>query len=184
MSSSVQTTVSIPILETDRLRLRPHRATDLDACAAIWGDPLVTRFLGGRPLLREEVWARILRYAGHWLWFSYGFWALEEKGSGALIGELGFADFQRGLQPSLDGIPEIGWILATAAHGKGYATEAVQAATQWADAHLTADCTACIVDPGNTASLRVAEKCGYREVTRTTYKGQPTILHERKQPQS
>jgi RimJ/RimL family protein N-acetyltransferase len=37
-----------------------------------------------------------------------------------------------------------------------------------------------MIDPGNAASMRVAEKCGYREYARATYKGQPTILYERR----
>jgi RimJ/RimL family protein N-acetyltransferase len=43
-----------PILETDRLRLRAHTAEDFAASAAMWGDPDVTRFIGGRPFTREE----------------------------------------------------------------------------------------------------------------------------------
>ena len=48
----------------------------------MWADPAVTRFIGGRVFNREEVWARLLRYAGHWQWMGYGFWAIEEKESG------------------------------------------------------------------------------------------------------
>ena len=68
----------------------------------------------------------MLRYAGHWQWMGFGFWALEEKSTGAFAGELGFAEFKRELEPSIQGIPEIGWVLAPHAHGKGYATEAVR----------------------------------------------------------
>jgi hypothetical protein len=38
---------------------------------------------------------------------------------------------------------------------------------------------ACIFDPDNTGSVNVALKCRYREITRTSYKGSPTILFER-----
>jgi RimJ/RimL family protein N-acetyltransferase len=37
----------------------------------------------------------------------------------------------------------------------------------------------CIIDPQNMPSLRVAERCGFREWARTTYKGDPTIILER-----
>jgi RimJ/RimL family protein N-acetyltransferase len=37
----------------------------------------------------------------------------------------------------------------------------------------------CIIDEGNAASMRVAAKCGFREWTRATYKGTPTLLFER-----
>ena len=52
----------------------------------------------------------------------------------------------------------------------------------WGDIHFGANKTACIIAPENTASIRVAEKCGYREFQRTTYHGQPTILFTRTLP--
>ena len=65
----------------------------------MWGDPAVARFIGGKPFTREEVWARILRYVGHWTLMGFGFWAIEEKATGDFIGEVGLADFQRDLDP-------------------------------------------------------------------------------------
>ena len=168
-----------PVIETARLRLRSHVPQDLNACAALWGDSEVTRFIGGRPFTREEVWARILRYAGHWSWMNYGFWAIEEKESGQFVGEAGFAEFQREIDPPLRNIPEIGWVFVPHAHGKGMATEAVSAVVAWGDRRFGKTRTACIIDPGNTASIRVAEKCGYREWQKTVYHGQATILFAR-----
>ena len=168
-----------PVIETERLRLRCHAPADLDVCAAMWGDPAVTRFIGGRPFTREEVWARMLRYAGHWLWLNYGFWAIEETDTGRFVGEAGFGDFRRQIDPPLTDIPEIGWVFAPPAQGKGYATEAVSAVVAWGEQRFGPVRTACIIDPGNTASIRVAEKCGYREWQRTEYHGAPTILFER-----
>jgi len=46
----------------------------------------------------------------------------------------------------------------------------------WGEDHFGAVRTACIIHPDNAASIRVAEKCGYRELQRTSYKGQPTIM--------
>ena len=66
---------------------------------------------------------------------GFGHWAVEEKASGDFIGDLGFADFKRDIQPSIQGLPELGWVLASRAHGKGYATEAVRAAIAWGAAH-------------------------------------------------
>lgn len=171
--------VDIPVVETPRLRLRGHRPDDFAACAAMWADPEVTRFTGGRPFTPEESWARLLRFTGHWDWFGHGFWAVEERATGAFVGQLGFADFKRGLTPSLDGIPEAGWSFAGAAQRQGFATEAMTAALTWADARLDAAKTACIIDPGNTASIRVALRCGYVESARTSYKGSPTLMFER-----
>ncbi len=142
----------------------------------MWADPQVVRHIGGRPFSREEVWARLLRYAGHWSLLHYGYWVAEEKASGAFIGELGFADFQREIESPLKGLPELGYAFASQAQGKGYATEAALAALAWGDAHFRSKQTACIIHPGNAASIRVAQKCGYREFERTIYNGEPTIV--------
>jgi RimJ/RimL family protein N-acetyltransferase len=99
----------IPVIETERLILRAHRPDDFKDCAAMWGDPGVTRYIGGIPFSGEEVWTRMLRYAGHWTWFG----------------------------------------------------------------------TVCLIHPENRASIRVAEKCGYREALRTAYHGHETILFGR-----
>jgi RimJ/RimL family protein N-acetyltransferase len=169
----------VPILETARLILRGHRLEDFAGCAALWADPIVTRHITGKPSTPEESWARLLRYVGHWTLHGYGFWVIEEKSTGAYIGEAGFADFKRQMEPLLGDTPEIGWVLSSASHGKGYATEAVQAVVAWGDAQWGQRPTVCIVAPENLASLHVARKCGYRERERGTYRGEPTLIFER-----
>jgi RimJ/RimL family protein N-acetyltransferase len=168
----------VPVIETARLRLRAHRAGDLDDCAAMWADPAVTRHIGGKPATRQETWTKLLRYAGLWALLGYGYWALEERATGRLVGELGFADFGRDLA-SFSGCPEIGWALASHAHGKGYATEAVRAAVAWGDGAFGSVRTVCMISTANLASIRVAEKCGYREFARIDFHGDATILFER-----
>jgi RimJ/RimL family protein N-acetyltransferase len=145
----------------------------------MWGDPAVTRFIGGRPFSREEVWARILRYVGHWHWMNYGFWAVEEKDTGLFVGEAGFAEFHRQIEPPLTGIPEIGWAFVPRFHGRGYATETVRAAVAWGDERFDWPETACIIDPANVASIRVAEKCGYGLSQQTQYHGHPAYIFRR-----
>lgn len=169
----------IPVLETDRLRLRAHRLEDFGDCLALWSDPEVTRFIGGKPLCGEEVWARILRYAGHWKMLHYGYWLIEEARSGRFVGELGFADFKRQIDPSFEGIPEIGWALIPWAQGKGYATEALRRAVIWGDGHFGGAATGCLINPDNGASIRVAEKGGYQEYCRTFYKDHPAVVYRR-----
>lgn len=122
---------------------------------------------------------KILRYAGLWELLDFGYWAVEEKISRQFIGELGFADFKRMMQPPIDGIPELGWAFASAFHAKGYATEGLCAALRWADANLDAAHTVCIISPQNTASIRVAQKIGYVEKLRTMVGEHETILFER-----
>jgi RimJ/RimL family protein N-acetyltransferase len=171
--------MAIPEIDTPRLTLRGHRIDDFAETAAMWADPAVTRFIGGRPFTAEEAWGRLHRYVGHWALLGFGFWAVCEKASGRLVGEVGFADFKREIDPPFGGKPEAGWVLAPWGHGKGYATEAMLAALAWADRRFTATTIVCIIDPANAPSIRVAEKCGFQEWTRTTYKGDPTIVFER-----
>jgi RimJ/RimL family protein N-acetyltransferase len=179
MSPVHDTAGAVPVIETERLRLRGHRLDDFADCLAMWGDPAVTRHIGGKPFPAEEVWAKILRYAGHWALLGFGYWVIEETASGRFVGEVGFADFKRRIEPSFGGAPEIGWALAPWAHGTGRATEAVGAARAWGEAHFGEVPTVCLISPDNAASIRVAAKCGYREFARTTYKDRPTILFQR-----
>ena len=171
--------MSVPTLATERLSFRGHRRGDLAELAALWGSAEVTRYIGGRPFSEEEVWTKLLRNVGHWSVMGFGYWVVEERSSGRFVGEVGLADLRREIEPAILGTPEIGWVLAPWAHGRGYATEAARAAITWAEAHLGSRRTVCLIDPENLASIRVARKCGYVELARTTYKLQPTIVFER-----
>ena len=172
--------VDIPVIETPRTILRAHRLDDFEDYAVMWADPAVTRYVaGGKPRTREESWLRFLRHPGMWSMIGFGFWAVEEKATGRFIGEAGFHDLKRDIQPSLEGRAEAGWGLAAAAHGQGFATEIVGAATAWADSRFGGANTVCIIDPENAGSINVAQKCGYREIARTTYHDKPTIMFER-----
>lgn len=173
---------AVPVLQTERLTLRGHSLADFDESAAMWADPLVTRYIGGRPSTAEEAWARLLRYAGLWALLGYGYWAVRERETDRFVGEVGLADFRREITPSLQGAPEVGWVLAPWSHGHGYATEAVRAALAWADAHLPARRTVCIIAPQNAVSVRVALKCGFHHFARGTYKAEETAIYERPGP--
>lgn len=168
-----------PMIETSRLRLRPHSVADFEACAAMWSDPDVTRYIGGRPQTGEEVWARMMRYAGMWSLLGMGFWAVEKSASGEFIGEVGVMDARRDMSPPFRNEPEIGWSLRPQEQGQGFATEAVTAAIQWAELKLDPPVLVCIISPENEPSLRLAAKLGFRERVRTTYHGEPTIQLER-----
>lgn len=174
----------VPIIETTRLKLREHRPNDLSECAAMWHDPVVTRHIGGKPFNRQQTWSKILNYAGLWALTGFGYWLVEEKTESRFVGEIGFADFKREVLPDISNLPELGWALSSKEHGKGYATEALQAVLKWGDANLGSRQTACLIDPGNQASLRVAAKIGYKEFQRTTYQGLPTIIFIRESESS
>lgn len=171
-----------PVIETERLILRGHHAEDFEAIAAQWADPAVVKYIGGTPSSREASWSRLLRYPGHWQMLGFGYWILYEKNNGAegaFAGEIGLADYQREITPSLDGMAEMGWVIAPAFHGKGYAFEAAQAVLKWADTHLVRQ-LCCIIDPQHQASIRLAEKCGFVAETDTTYHGSATRIFLRR----
>ena len=170
----------IPILETDRLRLRPHRVGDYADCCAMWADPVVTRFIGGRPSTPQQTWSRLLTYMGHWKAMDFGYWAIEEKATGAYAGEIGFADFKRDIAESMSNVPELGFALRSAMHGRGHGIEAVGAAVAWGDAHLPSNRTVALVNEDNQRSLHILERYGYRTFDRAQFNGSPVMFLERR----
>jgi RimJ/RimL family protein N-acetyltransferase len=169
-----------PVLETARLVLRPHRPDDLDAQAKAMGDPDIVRYLGGSPFSREDTWRRLLCAPGLWNLLGYGYWVVAARDDGRYLGQLGFADFKREMSPTIEGLPEMGWIFIPAAQGQGFATEAGLAALAWADEALRAPEITAIIDAENAPSIRVAEKCGFNENDPATYRGEPILLFRRK----
>ena len=172
-----------PVLETDRLRLRPFRAADFEAYSAVMADPGVVRHIGGQPLAREEAWRRLLCSPGLWAMLGYGYWAVERKQDGVLLGQVGLADFKRDMEPSIEGVPEMGWIFAPYAQGRGYAAEAVAAGLAWADRALAAPETVAIIAPGNARSIRLAERAGFGARVPARYHGEEIWLFRRHAPE-
>jgi RimJ/RimL family protein N-acetyltransferase len=167
------------VLETDRLLLRPHRLSDHAERSAMTSDPETMRFVGGQPQSGEENWSRILRYAGHWALFGYGLFAVEEKASGRLAGEIGLMHFRRELGADFDPFPEAAWILARWATGRGYAGEAFRAALDWHERTQGGDRQVCIIAGDNGPSLRLAAKFGFDAYRRAPYHGAEVIVHAR-----
>jgi RimJ/RimL family protein N-acetyltransferase len=85
------------------------------------------------------------------------------------------------MTPSIEGIPEMGWLLAPHAHGRGIATEAILAALDWADrGGLPGPEIVAIIDAANLASIRVAEKAGFSTREDATYNNAPIQLFRRR----
>ena len=169
-----------PLIETARLRLRNFREDDLETWAAAMADPEVVRYLGASPFSREDSWRRILCAPGLWTILGYGYWAVERRDDGMLIGQVGFADYKRAMEPSIEGLPEMGWIFAPHAHGQGFAGEAVAVGLAWADEALKAPEIVAIIDPENRPSIRVAERAGFGEVQEARYRDEPILLYRRR----
>jgi RimJ/RimL family protein N-acetyltransferase len=166
-------------LETARLVLTPPELADFEESAAMWADAAVTRHIAPRPSTREEAWARLLRYAGHWALKGHGFWTVRERAGARFVGELGFADFERDMAPPLAAAAEAGWALVATCHGQGYGLEALTAALSWAARHLAGDRLSCIIDPTNAPSLRLAGRCGFSLAGEALYRNETVLVLDR-----
>jgi len=160
---------AIPGVLTPRLCLRGHRTDDLAPALSLWQDPAIYRVIGGEPLPEQDAWFRLLRYNGLWDVLGFGYWAVIERETGAYVGQLGFADFRRGLVGFDGRYPEAGWMIHPAYAGRGYATEGVAAACRWLDQQASWARSFCIIGADNTPSRRVAEKLGYRFTLDTAF---------------
>ena len=70
----------VPSIETPRLTMRGLEDEDLEAYAAITGDPEVMRYLGDGHVFDEgRAWRELAMHVGHWQLRGYGQWALERK---------------------------------------------------------------------------------------------------------
>jgi RimJ/RimL family protein N-acetyltransferase len=151
-------TPAAPTLHTPRLLLRGWRPEDFEPYAAMLANRETARFITrrGEPCTAAEAWAETAFLVGHWQLLGYGMFVVEERATGAFLGRVG------PLQPK--GWPgfEIGWALAAAARGKGYAAEAAVAAVDWSFRTFAVDRILSIIHPLNVASQRVAASIGER----------------------
>ena len=160
-------------LETPRLRLRPFTASDHDAIHAVYADPEVMQYVGHGAHRTTAETARALRgYADALRTRGYGFVAVVERSSGALIGDAGLHPLG-GRGPDI----ELGYTLARAAWGRGYGTEMAGALVAHAFGALGMPRVMAQVEPENERSRHVLEKLGMTERgVRLTY-GRPHLLY-------
>ena len=144
--------------ETERLLLRQWQEKDFGPFADYYADPETARFVGGVQDA-DQAWRRMASLIGHWALRGYGYWAVEEKGSGLFVGSVGL--WRSPGWPEL----ELGYWLVREGQGKGYATEAGAAARDAAFEALGADTLVSYIDPENEPSKRVAERLGARYET-------------------
>jgi RimJ/RimL family protein N-acetyltransferase len=170
---------SAPTLVTPRLILRAHTREDYPALHAVWSDPIVTKFIGGRPSTAQDSWFRLMRYLGHWPMMGYGYFAACDKVTGAYMGDVGIANHKRGLHPDFDDAPETGWVLSPAAFGKGYATEAMSAVLDWFEVTHGKGRTVCMIETPHAASQNVARKLGYQVFAEVKIGDDPITLLNR-----
>ncbi|QPH53170.1 GNAT family N-acetyltransferase [Pontivivens ytuae] len=160
-------------IETARLTMTPHGAADFNDLWALWRDPMVVANIAGAPIKRSDARARLLRRVGEWALEGWGFWAVRRKEDGAYLGEVGFLNAMRELDPPLPDMPEAGWVFNETGRGQGYAREAVGAMLAWADAHPAFDATCAMIAADNERSLKLAGEMGYDIAYRSTFNGDP-----------
>ena len=171
--------MEIPTLQTARLTLRGHRAGDFPDCFAMWSDPEVTRHIGGKPSTRPQTWMRMLTYIGHWSLLGFGYWAIEEKATGKFVGESDSRTFAAGRCPRCPTCPKWDGRSPRRFTVAGTRRKRLAGAIAWADGHFESPRTVCMIDCENAASVRVAEKCGYRTFERTIIDDRATLFLER-----
>lgn len=145
------------IAQTERLLIRQIHLFDHAALRQIFCDPEVMHFGDG---VQTDAWIQdwiatcLRRYALEW---GFGPYAVVERDRSMLIGYCGLFFF-----PDVNGRPEVelGYRLARAAWGRGYATEAAAAVRDYAFQTLGIRRLIAMIDPQNLASVRVAEKLG------------------------
>ena len=148
--------MDIPTLETNRLIMRSFRASDIDDYTAMVSHPDVSPFISvsGEPMDRLEAWKHMATAMGHWALRGFGIWAIEEKTSGQFVGRSGLH------YPETWPGGEVGYALVRKHWGKGYATEAVCAARDYAFEKLNWNEVISIIRPNNTRSIAVAKRIG------------------------
>jgi RimJ/RimL family protein N-acetyltransferase len=147
--------VSIPRLTTPRLLLREYRATDFDIFCANMQDPTATQFLSGAPD-RRTAWRVFTASAGQWVVNGAGWWGVELRETGEVIGWVGA--FFRETSPHL----EVGWSLRPKFWRQGFATEASKAALASGIERFDPRRVVAHIANANAASIKVSEKLGLR----------------------
>jgi RimJ/RimL family protein N-acetyltransferase len=167
-------------VETERLRLRGWRDDDLDAYAALCADPEVMRFFGaaGEPYSREQSAAQLTSIRAHWDEYGFGLWCAADRPTDECLGFVGLSVPTH--LPEILPAVEIGWRLARAAWGKGFATEGARASLDYAFGPLGLDRLVSIARPENRRSTNIMQKLGMALARTTTHPehGYTVVVYE------
>lgn len=173
-----------PRIETKRLIIRGFERSDFNAIFELSSDPEITRYMGGPIESRSRSWEKFLRGPAMWLLLGYGMWIVQRRDDGVILGQIGYADFMRDMDPPLNDIPEMAWMLGQSSRGPdgrgiGYGSEALDAVLGWGDANLGFDHYQCIISPDNLPSVALARRFGFTEIRRAEYAEDMVIVMER-----
>ncbi|MBP1207093.1 RimJ/RimL family protein N-acetyltransferase [Duganella sp. 1411] len=162
---------TIPVIQTDRLTLREYRPADFDAFAGHLADPESAAHIALAD--RDTAWRIFSGHAGLWVLHGAGWWAVEMRQTGELIGNVGA--FFRETSP----VMEVGWNTYRAFWGHGYASEAAAAALDFAFEVRREPKIQALIDSGNESSLRVAQRLGFAYESETEIHGKTVGRYSR-----
>jgi len=165
-----------PVITTERMTLwQPHRR-DHAGFVALMASEAVRQHLGNPATGKSEEFSRLLRGAGSWSLYGYGLFVCRLHGEDDVIGIAGVFHSWRGFAQGLDDVPEAGWILAERYWGQGLAREAMRASLKWFDAVHGRQRIACMIDQGNAASLKLADRLGFARYGTYEDEGRETLV--------
>lgn len=155
------------VLETERLKLVPWRADQVDDLVRLHGDPRVARYLSadGHPWTRAQCVQRLAVWLDNFAACRMGKLRAIRKSDDVMVGRAGF-----GLHPPT-GVPEIGFALYPQYHGHGYAREAAAGLRDWIFAATGHDHFIGLADARNEPSLKVLRAIGMAETHCETFEG-------------
>jgi RimJ/RimL family protein N-acetyltransferase len=144
--------ISAPVIIGERVILRPHRASDIDAIASLYQSERAV-WIGGQQS-RTVAWRWLGYDVGQWGLLGFGSWAIDDLKTGAFAGQVGLN------RP--ENFPEIemGWLLFDGYEGRGLASEAATLVRRFAFETLGLTTLVSYIDPGNNSSIRLAERLG------------------------
>lgn len=146
----------MPMLTTPRLLLEPLDDRHFNGLYALNRDPVVMRYITGRPDTPEDTRSMIDRVKARWAEFGYSWWGFMRRDTGQLIGAGCIQHLNRDPSEPL----ETGWRLRQDAWGQGYASEAARHMVGWAFDTLKPGLICAVCQPGNTPSSTVMERLG------------------------
>jgi RimJ/RimL family protein N-acetyltransferase len=152
-----------PIIETERLVLRPWRAEDLPHYSELNADPRVREFFPG-VLTETESDAEVSIFKQRFERDGFGLLAAELRETGACIGFIGMQTMSFAVPGLAQPAVEIGWRLAARYWGQGLATEGARAVLEYGFETVRLREVVAITVPANTRSRRVMEKIGMRPI--------------------
>jgi RimJ/RimL family protein N-acetyltransferase len=162
---------SVPHLHTERLVLREYRRADFDLFAAHLADPVSAAHLV--PADRHAAWRIFCSQAGLWLIHGAGWWAVEEKETGRLVGSVG-AFFREE-----SSVMELGWNTYRAFWGRGFANEAAAAVLNHAFEVRREPKVRALITAANASSLCVAGRLGLTYEADTELYGKAVGIYTR-----